>query len=113
MSDRKIARELTIFLGLNLVSVGPVPVAWSRGTPPVIEEPEPLAACRRGWYPPPPCPEEDWWTPPNSDTSGPFGSQMGANSMAKKAKAKWVKQTYAVVLLAIAANLLLDAFGSS
>lgn len=37
------------------------------------------------------------------------GSQLGATFMAKKAKAQWVKQTYAVVLLTIAAKLLLDA----
>jgi hypothetical protein len=42
-----------------------------------------------------------------------LGSQLGATFMAKKAKAQWVKLTYAVVLLAIAAKLVLDAFNAS
>ncbi|MBI3950181.1 MAG: sulfite exporter TauE/SafE family protein [Acidobacteria bacterium] len=42
-----------------------------------------------------------------------LGSQLGATFMAKKAKAQWVKLTYAVVLLAIAAKLVLDALKAS
>lgn len=38
-----------------------------------------------------------------------LGSQLGASFMAKKAKAGWVKRTYGIVLLAIAAKLFYDA----
>ncbi len=40
------------------------------------------------------------------------GSQLGGSFMAGKAKPRWVKQLYAVVLLAIAAKLILQALGS-
>ncbi|MDZ7291853.1 MAG: sulfite exporter TauE/SafE family protein [candidate division KSB1 bacterium] len=39
-----------------------------------------------------------------------IGSQLGGNFMATKAKPKWVKQLYAVVLFVIAAKLLADVF---
>lgn len=39
-----------------------------------------------------------------------IGSQLGGNFMATKAKPKWVKQLYAVVLFVIAAKLLAEAF---
>ncbi|RMD98056.1 MAG: sulfite exporter TauE/SafE family protein, partial [Calditrichaeota bacterium] len=35
-----------------------------------------------------------------------IGSQFGGNFMSRKAKPKWVKQLYAVVLLAIAIKLI-------
>ena len=38
-----------------------------------------------------------------------IGSQLGANYMSNKAKPKWVKQVYAVVLLGIAIKLVLGA----
>lgn len=38
------------------------------------------------------------------------GSQLGGNFMATKAKPKWVKQLYGIVLLAIAAKLLAEVF---
>jgi len=41
-----------------------------------------------------------------------LGSQLGGSFMSGKAKARWVKQLYAVVLLAIAVKLLFQAFGS-
>jgi hypothetical protein len=40
------------------------------------------------------------------------GSQLGGGFMSTKAKPRWVKQLYAVVLLAIAAKLILGAMGS-
>ena len=40
------------------------------------------------------------------------GSQLGGAYMSTKAKPRWVKQLYAVVLLAIAAKLFFQAFGS-
>lgn len=39
-----------------------------------------------------------------------IGSQLGGNFMATKAKPKWVKQLYAVVLFVIAAKLLAEVF---
>jgi hypothetical protein len=42
-----------------------------------------------------------------------LGSQLGASFMAKKAKAGWVKRTYGLVLLAIAAKLFYDALNAS
>ena len=36
-----------------------------------------------------------------------IGSQLGGSFMSAKAKPKWVKQLYAVVLLAIAAKLII------
>lgn len=40
------------------------------------------------------------------------GSQLGGSYMSTKAKPRWVKQLYAVVLLAIATRLFFQAFGS-
>jgi hypothetical protein len=40
------------------------------------------------------------------------GSQLGGSYMSAKAKPRWVKQLYAVVLLAIAIRLFFQAFGS-
>jgi len=40
------------------------------------------------------------------------GSQLGGSFMAGKAKPRWVKQLYAVVLLAIAVKLIVQALGS-
>lgn len=42
---KRIALALAIFVGLHLVFLEPVPSAWSLGTPPVIEEPEPVTPC--------------------------------------------------------------------
>ncbi len=39
-----------------------------------------------------------------------IGSQIGAKMMKEKMKAKWIKQMYAVVLLAVAAQLLLKLY---
>ncbi len=41
-----------------------------------------------------------------------LGSQLGGNFMSTKAKPRWVKQLYAIVLLAIAAKLILGTLGS-
>lgn len=41
-----------------------------------------------------------------------IGSQLGGSFMSTRAKPGWVKRLYAVVLLAIAAKLLFQAFGS-
>lgn len=38
-----------------------------------------------------------------------LGSQLGANFMARRARAEWVKRTYGVVLLAVAAKLFYEA----
>lgn len=40
------------------------------------------------------------------------GSQLGGSFMSRMAKPRWVKQVYAVVLLAIAVKLFFQAFGS-
>jgi len=40
------------------------------------------------------------------------GSQLGGSFMSSKAKPRWVKQLYAVVLLAIAVKLIFQAVGS-
>ena len=45
-------------------------------------------------------------------TAVAVGSQLGGSFMSNKAKAGWVKQLYAVVLLAIAVKLFFQAFGS-
>lgn len=39
-----------------------------------------------------------------------IGSQLGGNFMSRRAKPKWVKQLYAVALLAIAIKLMFEAF---